>query len=175
MRRFLITGLPRMRSAWLAALFSSDQVRCFHDAVHHGGVERMLAELQSTNAPVLGLIDPAAATVYPRDALAIFSDDPVVVVFRDEEESRIGLERWFGQRLVGWDGLLKNREWFLHELSGKFYAIDYAHLDDYDAVAEMYHICTGLPLDRHRFDLFNTLKIEQHHAKAERASHLLAH
>lgn len=175
MKRFLVTGLPRMRSAWLAALFSSDQVQCFHDAIHHGGVDRMLADISASKAQIVGLLDPSAASVYPRDALAIFGNDPIVVVFRDERECRTGLEKWMGQYLTHWDELVKHCQWFLKAVDRKFYAIEYATLDDYEAVAEMYRICTGLTLDRHRFDLFNTLKIEQHYGKAAQAAASLRH
>lgn len=164
-----------MRSAWLAALFSSDQVQCFHDAIHHGGVDRMLETITQSSAKIVGLIDPAAASVYPRDALAIFGNDPIVVVFREEQACRDGLTKWFGKELTHWDDLLKHLEWFLQKTDRKFYAIDYDSLDDYVAVAEVYRICTGLELDKHRFDLFNTLKIEQHYGKAAQAAAALRH
>jgi hypothetical protein len=170
MKRFLITGLPRIRSAWLAALFSGDKVQCFHDAIHHGGVDRMLETIEQSTAPVVGLIDPGAASVYPRDALAVFGSSTIIMVFRNEEESRAGLARWFGKDLTHWDDLVKNHGWFMTQATKQFYAIDYVSLDDYAAVAEVYRICTGMTLDKHRFDLFNTLKIEQHYGKAAQAA-----
>lgn len=175
MRRFLITGLPRIRSAWLAALFSDREVSCFHDGIHHGGVDGLLAKVDASEAAFTGLIDPAAACVYPRQALAMFGQSPIVVVMRDPADCRNGFERWFGRELANWDEMVKNLEWFMQEHARKFYAIDYASLDDHAAVSEMFKICTGLTLDRHRFDLFNTLKIEQHHGKAAQAFAQMCH
>lgn len=173
--RFLITGLPRIRSAWMAALFSSDRVRCFHDAVHHGGVEKMLEQIQSCSAPIVGLIDPSAASVYPRSVLAMFDRCPIILINRHEEDCRTGLEKWTGWKLGHWDDVVAAHKWFLEQLGPRLVWVDYDDLDDFDTVAEIYRVCTGLQLDKDRFDLFNTLKIEQHFGKAEVALLALTH
>lgn len=175
MKRFLITGLPRIRSAWLAALFSGPGVECYHDAIHHGGVDKMLEAITRSKAPYVGLIDPSAASVYPRDALAVFEKWPIVMVFRNEEDCRTGLANWVGSTLTNWGALVNNHEWFLGQVESRVYAVEYDSLDSHGVVAEIYRCCTGLVLDKHRFDLFNTLKIEQHYGKAARAASLLRH
>ncbi len=173
--RFLITGLPRMRSAWLAALFSSDAVRCFHDAVHHGGINKMLELIKNCKSPHVGLCDPAAACVYPRLALESFQNDRIIVVRRHEEDCQLGLERWAHAPMSCWDELVENHRWFRDQAGDRFLWVEYEDLDNFGTVSEVFRLCTGLALDKERFDLFNTLQIEQHYAKAASAAALLKH
>jgi hypothetical protein len=167
--RFLITGLPRTRSAWLAALFSGDGVECWHDAVHHESVDGLLYKITTSASPIVGLVDPCAACIYPRAALQIFTGFPIVIVRRSESASLDGLTKWSGASPSDWAGLLRNHAWFVDHaltLPGVQW-VKFTDLDDYGVVSELYSQCVrGKMLDRHRFDLFNTLRIEQHHDKA---------
>lgn len=169
MKRFLITGLPRMRSAWLAALFSSDRVRCFHDAAQFGlSVPAMLTAVAESDAEVTGLIDPGAAVIYPRLAWELFCESPIFIVRRNQDDARGSFEKFLGMSLPNWDVGLTNYEWLINGPPNglnKFNWVDYESLDDFEVVSWMHQTCTGRLLDRHRFDLFNTLKIEQHYSK----------
>lgn len=170
--KFLITGYPRMRSAWLAALFSSDRVLCFHDGAHHGGVAQLLHSVGiAKDHEAVGLFDPCAACVYPRKALELFNGHQIVVVRRDESDSRRALEAWCGHSLPNWGELRANYQHFTDVAPRSLEWIDFEALDDFTAVSNLYRICTGgLSLDRRRFDLFNTLRIDQHRDKAIRAA-----
>lgn len=145
--RYLITGLPRMRSAWLAALFE-----CAHDAAVSG-------------IPDGGLCDPCAACLYPRKALEYFTGSPIVIVRRDEAESRESFERWVGAGVTQWVAMTENLKWFAQH--SKHIEVPYADLNDYGKVAAMYHYCTGNDLQKKRFEFFDVLRIEQHKQKAE--------
>lgn len=169
-RRFLVTGLPRVRTAWMAALFSGDKVKCFHDAVHHGGVQRLLEHVDSCRSPIVGLLDPGAACVYPREAIKMFAGWPIVVVERNSDDSRTGLQNWFGFPLDNWENLESNFKWFLENIPTQYYSVPFDALDEFNTVNHLYGHCTGLSLDSHRFNLFNTLKIEQHRGKAANAA-----
>lgn len=173
-QRFLITGFPRMRSAWLAALFSSDLVHCFHDAAHHGSVTGMLNEVVKSTSQIVGLCDPSAACVYPQLAIKLFAESPIVIVRREADDAKQALETWAGMEMKNWHELGANYDWFARSAAHACW-IDYADLDDYFVVSELYRHCTGLLLDKHRFDLFNTLKIEQHREKAILASGIPKH
>lgn len=173
--KFLITGLPRIRSAWLAALFSTDNVRCFHDPVHHGGPDRMMDAFLACQLAHVGICDPAAACAYPELALRVFHNHPIILIRRDEDDCRAGLENWIGAKLTHWDEILKNYRWFLNHPTRHFMWIRYEDLDNFEVVSQLFLLCTGQKLDIDRFALFNTLKIEQHYEKAAIAARSLKH
>jgi hypothetical protein len=169
-KRFLITGVPRMRSAWLAALFSGDGVECWHDSTPHGGAGELLGRASGSEAEFVGICDPCAACVYPREALEFFRGSPIIVIRRKEAESRAGLIRWAGREPSDWDALMRNHAWFIDHIwanrEPKPAWVQYEDLDDYDVVSSMYAVCTdGKRLSANKFELFDSLRIEQHLAK----------
>lgn len=166
MRRFLITGLPRIRSAWLAALFSGERVTTFHDHVWNRGVQSTLDAVFATPG-IAGLCDPGAACVYPDLAAQAFAMHPVVIIQRDADECKRSFSAWLGgMELHNWPRAVANYERFIRLVGGRGLIVNYYALENYTAVAEIYRHCTGLDLSRSRFQLFDGLKVEQHIGKA---------
>lgn len=153
--RFLVTGLPRMRSAWLAALFASNQVRCIHEI----GLVGLDAFRRMTGT--VGVFDPAAPLMYPDEDF-----DLRIVVRRDAEVARRSLQLWFGCELPHWHEI----ESALKRFEDRYHpeVIAFESLDDFDALSALHRRCTGAALSVERFELFDKLKIEQHRDKAER-------
>jgi hypothetical protein len=156
--QYLLTGLPRIRSAWFAALLSTDSIPCYHSVEHP---EELTGEY--------GISDPGAIALYSDWAFWASASVPVVIVTRDSAESRKSLERWSGITLSqdGWEAILERYDAFLDDATPMTLYVPYGCLEDYAAVAMIHKHLTGRPLSRTRFDILNGLKIEQHLDKAK--------
>lgn len=154
---YLITGLPRTRSAWLAALFSSDALPCFHEAPAS-------PDTIDTSKP-FGLCDPSAACLYPHHALKIFSGKTIVVVLRGAASARESLEVLLGQKASAWDAIEERYNHFLAN-APNVRTVPFGGLSDFGTVRQLYREVRGRNLSRVRFDLFDGLLIEQDLAKA---------
>ena len=146
---YLVTGLPRMRSAWLAAVLATEEVPCFHEDVHE----------HAKHMP-FGLCDPGAACTYPQRALELWRDRKVVVVVRDEAEARVSFELWAEQK-TDWSVLSDRYQWFFQNVHRPF-LVYYKHLAEYPVMAALYEQVTGQKLSRTRWHLFEGLNVQQH-------------
>jgi hypothetical protein len=155
---YLITGYPRSRSAWLAALFADDNRPCYHEAPSQAHAIPATASF--------GLSDPGAACVYPRRALEVFAQRPILFVRRDPAEAREALERWSGMELTNWDAIAARAEWFVAQNPPKLMVVQYADLCSYAIINRIGLHLTGKIVKRARFELFDSLQIEQDIAKA---------
>lgn len=146
---FAILGLPRSRTAWLAAFLTTDSSHCWHE--YSANVDKPSDFL---NAMVPGKISGIADT-----GAALLGDDinnlvrRVVVIHRDVRESEASLARAFGvavdmgwipQRLLAIDGL----------------HIAYNDLDNLESIASLWEYCLQSPFQRERFELFRGLNIQ---------------
>lgn len=155
---FLITGRPRIRSAWLAAVLSGEDMNLYHEAPlpKHPIIEK----------EAFGLVDPSAATLWPRKALKLFEGKQIIVIDRPEADSRASLEKLAGQKAAHWQDLEDRYQMFLREADVTL--VPYASIADYEVVSNLVSMCTGAFLTRERFDLFDGLHIEQDFIKAQR-------
>lgn len=163
MGRFLITSLPRGRTAWLAALLTAHGAPCLHEAAIAYGRPMPLDDIFADG--YLGIVDPGAAVIY-RDTLeAAFADCPTVLIRRDPGEAKAAFETWLGRPVAGWHKAEEGIAWF--EDHFKPLVVDFEDLE-YPAAAEkiIEHV-TSRPFDERVWRLFDTLKIEQHRTKAE--------
>jgi hypothetical protein len=162
---YLITGLPRIRSAWLSALLSTEMLPCYHEAP----TERMPPI--KTGAP-FGLLDPGAACLYPNWALEHFSEERIILIERPISDSRRALEKFAGMPATNWKAIEDRYLWFRGKLPKRATRVRFKELADYEVVAALYAMCTRGELSRQRFELFDGLRIEQDvvkRAKAEAA------
>ena len=105
--KFLVTGFPRTRTAWLSALLSA----------HLGKVvphERLPDEPIGDKR-----CDPGAAMSYWTQAANHFACAPVVFLRRDPHEVRRSLERWAGVKL---DDRAWDRSMYLFRKEGPYLA-----------------------------------------------------
>jgi hypothetical protein len=161
---YLITGLPRIRSAWLSALLSHDDFYCYHEA-------------PTTAMPPInpgfpfGLCDPGAACLYPRTALNLFGAHKVVIIDRSARDSRRALEKFAGAPATNWQALEERDEFFCSRVEDAYF-VSFKDLSKFSVVDALHRHVIGRPLNRQRFDLFDGLRIEQDvvkRAKAEAA------
>jgi hypothetical protein len=144
---FFVTGLPRSRTAWLAAFLSTGGVLCHHELMGHvHSVEEFIAEMER---PLRGNADhglflfPEFARRWPKA--------PVVVIHRDIENVQASLlAMGIDQR----DMLEENLE-FINSLDAMH--VLYDDIDD-----RLREICrhVRVPYDAHRAQLFRRLNIQ---------------
>lgn len=150
---YLITGLPRIRSAWLSALLTRDDLVCYHEAP--------TMAMSAINGQVpFGLSDPGAACLYPNTALEKFGKSKVVIVERVASQSRRALEKFAGVPATNWDAL-EERYHLFRRMFPNAWIIKFIHLGEYSAVDDLYRFLTGRELSHERFALFDGLRIEQ--------------
>lgn len=75
--RFVITGLPRMRSAWFSAYLSQGDVHCFHEGIFF--------DEKLTGFPYAGTADGGGYLIRPEWVDSI-GDHQLVVIHRDPED-----------------------------------------------------------------------------------------
>jgi hypothetical protein len=94
---FLVTGLPRSRTAWLANLLTTGTTLCYHDAIRFGDpVELLMAPIDGVGAR--GIAD-SALCCYHDAIFACWPDAPLVIVRRPFEEC-VSSFAWAARELV---------------------------------------------------------------------------
>lgn len=160
--KFVITGLPRSRTAWLAALLSTPKVPVYHD---------VLTYPPGDAAPVYGVSDPCVALF---DHLHHVADDvPTAIVLRGADDALKAAIAEFGDSAIKafWPKYLESFYRFAARRAGKPTAlVNFDALDDFDVVQVLHQFLTGRDLDRPRFDIFSRLRITEDIPKAQRVS-----
>jgi hypothetical protein len=155
---YVISGLPRCRTAWLTALLNAHGSRCYHD-------------VYTFNHPVDGsvnCVDPAIACMYPE---SIVHFDTSICITRLTAASKSALEAW-GQMEVPvqvWDVYKRNVQQF------KMNAQHHYHVGELESdviVGEIIKICTNKAPSSELIQIFQHLRIEEHMEKARIASKL---
>lgn len=91
MKRFMITGLPRSRSAWFANFLTYGDSMCFHDGFHGlDSIDEFPRVLEGFS--VAGNSDPANLLFWPK-IREWFPDAPWVVIRRPFEEVLMSCNR----------------------------------------------------------------------------------
>lgn len=160
--KYLITGHPRTRTAWLSAVMTAHGSPCYHDALTYG-------------VPVgAGLSDPGAACLYVDDALRIARRIRSVCLRREPQESKESLERWAGITLPeeNWARACANVDRFSAEHGGP--VVLFEELEDNDVVGEIIRECTRQAASSELVSLFQRLRIEQNIEKARLATQMSA-
>lgn len=162
--RFLVTGLPRCRSAWIAALLTAHGAPCLHEpAVAYG---RRVSLKEIFDDGYRGIVYPCAALEYRAELAPAFTGRPVVIVDRDEHESRAELERWSDMHFddAKWAAAVEANNSIAHAFDVR--RVRYADLDKFEIVDRMVRYLTGDSLDPRVFKLFDSLDVQQHKGKA---------
>lgn len=98
MKTFFITGLPRIRSAWLANWLTWADSFCFHDVFSLVNSLKELSVLfQSQPVPFVGASDPAILFFW-KSLVEKWPKSKWVVIKRDSADSRASLEKASGNR-----------------------------------------------------------------------------
>jgi hypothetical protein len=169
-RPFLVTGLPRIRSAWFCALFNAMGVDCIHEWGYEFNYDRAAFSHWLRASHIVGVCDPSLACAEDRThVLEVFENKKVVIINRDPIEAQHSFEAWIGQRAPNYAALIANLESFKKELSADVLEVDFDQLDKYDAVRAVVKHCCGWVVPYRLWRRYDGLCVEQHLSKAARA------
>ena len=168
--RFCITGLPRSRTAWLAALMCAQSVETFHeyppffDTLADLGAWLMAGTVDDPH----GYVDGFAIIHHAPLVSTYFRDNPIVIIQRDVAEVRRSWEAWEGPISDEiFANVIARSKKFAIENAHKpnVMVVKYADLDSFPVIDSIVRHCTGRPLKFRTWQLFHHLKIELHREK----------
>lgn len=166
--RFCITGLPRSRTAWLAALMSAHGIETLHEYPQFfDSLEDLGAWLfAGTESSPRGYVDGFSIIHHAALLREHFEGYPIVVVQRDPLEVRRSWEAWDGPISdEAFAQVLERVRRFCAAASTNVLPIPYDELESYDGANRLVVHCTGRSLKPLTWQLFHRLKIELHKAK----------
>ncbi len=154
-KHFLIIALPRSRTAWLAAFFSSDDVACYHDPLmtcaHPGEIARYY---DKPGYKAVGAADTGAVLFLDR-IRAVLPDLKLGIVLRSRVECEASLSKTLDIHID-----LSDLEAELERVRPDAHCIHFDELDDPERMSRFYTEMTGQPFPRDRFELFRGLNIQ---------------
>ncbi len=180
---FLISGLPRSRTAWLSAFFSTSDSLCYHDLTNYlSDPHTVVSHLRAEKCLYAG--DSDSGLMFDPDALEFIPEDvPMLLVCREIAEVKASLQKLFGKASFGkylrtWEEMLdryhasrealvrRSRAW------GNTIAVPYTGLDSEKSVRAIWaHLMPEIPWDSGRWHVFRGLNIQ---ANTEKYKELMA-
>lgn len=175
MHRFFLTGLPRSRTAWLAALFSTGESICWHDALllcrSVGDLPKLFGSVRCAGDSDSGLI------LFHSDVVTLFPDAPWVVVERDPDEAFRSMVARFGRDLSngGWPLLVAALRRIPRDDS--VLRVRYEDLDEVRVMRKIWkHLLPSTKFDEARWRFLKRVKVERIPPKSDPIRHVsLAH
>lgn len=173
---FFITGLPQSRTSWLANLFCTGNVFCFHDLL---GVVKGLREFvhaMGTTAPRTGDSDSGLLACYAQVNQA-FPEAPWILVERDFDDAWDSLCQFVN------DGPWRDKLACTHEVrermqsdwertrlemvrNPRVMSVPFESLDSVEMIETMWKHCVpGMRFDRRRALLLQTLRVQPMQSK----------
>jgi len=142
---FLITGLPRSRTAWFSAYLTQGEVLCTHEAI------ALKLPLESENHKYVGTSD--SGYVLDREWMDEHKDIKIVIIERDTQECIDSLNKLIPQ----------DCSWLLNSMASALKKVDGLRVPFYDIAdnLEEIHDYLGLPgYSQERAVLFSILNIQ---------------
>ncbi len=153
---YLISGVPRTRTAWLCALMNAHGSLCYHDAI----TNNLDLTLDA------GLADPTMACLFPVEALRLLRGNPAICIRRIDW--REAFEAWAGVEFT--DRQADQWEQHCQIFAGGSISVMLSELEDDHVVKEIIETCApNLNASLGLIQIFQGLKIEQHLEKAQRS------
>lgn len=165
---FFITGLPRSRTAWLAAFLSAaPDVLCLHEAFmdysyrDFAGITRKYKLLGNSDCGIAIFVD---------EFMQVFPDSPLVIIERNPEESLEALYKAFPEtRNALCEGLINDAAYGIDLLKLSMDPLVVAYEDIDNRIAEIWHKCLGdRAFDADRFNSFSDLNIQATRTKYQK-------
>lgn len=156
MKRFLITGLPRTRTAWMSVLFNHEECWCEHELT---AIDPDLKRLD--HEPLLdtaGTCDSGALLIQPPE---FWHDYRVVIICRPMEDVRRSLQK-LGVAGDAVDHSLREIQKRLDGMISSALHAQYRDLRSYDVCNDIWrYIGNPKPLSRERFDSLSQFNIQR--------------
>jgi hypothetical protein len=160
MRRFFLTGFPRSRTAWLANLFTTGEILCWHDALLRCHTASDLVTLFGKGRFV-GDSDSALMLFYD-DVAAMYPGAPWVLVERDADEAFQSMVTKFGSDISkgGWPLVVAAMQRMPSNES--MLRVRYEELDDVAVIRGIWNHCMpSVKFDERRWRLLRDMKVER--------------
>src|ERR1700733_452815 len=163
---FIITGLPRSRTAWLAGLFSTGNVICFHEPINNfSSLKEMKDYLDSLPYEYVGISDSSIG-YYEEFYTDNFSDAPIVVIDREEAVVIFDLADFLNIKIKQSRELINKVNIGLKKIKNRASVFNFESLNDSGVIGIIWNILIPtIPFDKLRCELFQTLMIQQHKEK----------
>ena len=162
---FIVVGLPRSRTAWLAEFLSAGGWKCYHEPSRFfTGLKDLRAFL---HLPRKGAAD-AMMCLLRKEILERNPHTRFVVVRRDRkdvEESIKALNRWTQDVSRFLDVMERHLDGFRDENT---LTVDYEELGSEDRAGELFEFCTRTPFDLARYRILANRRITADVAAVER-------
>lgn len=175
---FVITSLPRSRTAWLTAVLNAHGVPTIHERRHFFPNDTQLSDLKTwldfgTEDNPRGYVDSLASINSPEFLVEYFQNKPFVVIHRKPEDCYHSLKTWSGVTPTNEQARQASRRWahFLELLNRTVplhaLHVNYEDLENRDCVNNICLYTTRRPISDLNWHLFNHLKIELHRDKSD--------
>lgn len=158
MRRgvFMITGLPRSRTAWMANFFTAGKSFCFHEALTLGNLDEVFG---GVNKAYVGNSDSGIPFFADKNN-EIYSSARHVLIKRKKEEVAKSLQRLFTEDVTpGLNACIEALE--RYEAEFKPFVVKFEDLHDEKIMRAIWEYC--LPsesFDEERWRMLNDFKVE---------------
>ena len=165
-RRFIITGYPRSRTAWMAAFLSSGDTICFHEpeVLEGGWFERVFVKGEGVRQGNVGISDstvPARLSTFQLVCPAA----RVVVICRPFDDSLTSFCRFLKMDRAQALPIFRKIQTGLEELPRYFPAIlsvDFSKLSDPSTLRSIWEFCCHTEsFDEARAAIFNSIVCNQ--------------
>lgn len=162
---FLISGLPRSRTAWLSVFFTHYPSFCLHEGMgkYDGDFKKMIAEISAAPHPV-GNSD-SSLSLYATEVIAAAASGQVKLAVVDRDLSAVipSLEKFYDGKYDA--QCVLGSVYGGHQLllaSSEAFVIRFEDLDDEEKVAQLYeHLIPGQPFPTAWYRQMRLLRVNQ--------------
>ncbi len=170
MHNFFITGLPRTRTSWFAALLTNGNSFCFHEPTKTCKNSFEIHDLLSNRPEQYKGVSDCLVPFYYEPLADTLRNHRLVFIERDFDEVVLSLLKWIRSDINEDDLLrqLKSLQSKIEYIKGRYEhrSFSFNDLDKPSVVEEIWYYCIpGMSFDRQRYDMLNQLKIEPHAEK----------
>ena len=164
---FLITGLPRTRTAWLANLFTANNAICFHEPSNDfRSLEEMKSYFDTLPYQYVGISDSSIPFYW--DFFKKIPAQKMVIVNRDENEVLNSLLKFTNaglpvcKKMIEWgkSGLIKIKQ------EREFLEVDFDTLSNNNVVKRIWNYVLPMQFDIIRCQILQRMVIQQDYQKA---------
>jgi len=166
--QFIITGLPRSRTAWLSALFCDRDVVCFHELINKfASLELMKEYIDSLHYKYVGISDSSIG-IRKNFYIDNFKYVPFLIIKRDKDEVVKSFSKVSGLTQKQNAETINLIESGINEIKQNcdFLEVEYNDLNNEETLKLIFEYCAPeINFDRNKLSIFQNLSITQHRAK----------
>jgi hypothetical protein len=148
-KNFMVLGLPRSRTQWLANFLSTDNTFCYHELIGNCGSILEVKEKLRLPFKYTGLADTCGYLVHEQFSC------PKIVIHRDIEEVKLSIRALYNTE-QDFSSILLQAEKELNNIHGLH--IEYESIDS--ELKKIWEYLFDLPFNKHRAELLSSMNIQ---------------